>query len=92
MKASIVQRARDGGAVILSSHLLHLVEEICTRILILKNGRMVALGTMEEISRRFAAHPDANLEDIFFSATSDAPAPPPTGPENPPAPPPILPA
>jgi ABC-2 type transport system ATP-binding protein len=89
MKASIVQRAREGGAVILSSHLLHLVEEICTRILILKNGQAVALGTMEEISRRFAAQPDANLEDIFFRATSDAPAPP-TGSENPPVPPPML--
>src|SRR5580698_2342208 len=36
MKATITQRAKDGGAVILSSHLLHLVEEICTHLLILK--------------------------------------------------------
>ena len=76
-----------------SSHLLHLVEEICTHILILKAGQMVAHGSMAEITRRFATQPDANLEDIFFSATGDAPAPPPGGSENPPVvPPPILPS
>jgi ABC-2 type transport system ATP-binding protein len=93
MKASITQRACEGGAIILSSHLLHLVEEICTHILILKGGQMVAHGSMAEITRRFATQPDANLEDIFFSATGDAPARPPGGPENPPVtPPPILPS
>ena len=39
MKDSILRRARSGAAIIISSHLLHLVEEICTHILILKNGR-----------------------------------------------------
>jgi ABC-2 type transport system ATP-binding protein len=89
MKASITRRASEGGAVILSSHLLHLVEEICTHLLILQRGKMVAHGTMAEISQRFAAQPDANLEDIFFRATADAPTPPPDGPAGPP--PPVLP-
>ena len=35
MKATIVRRAEAGAAVILSSHLLHLVEEICTRVLVM---------------------------------------------------------
>ena len=41
MKATIVRRAAAGAAVILSSHLLHLVEEICTRILVMnaRTGR-----------------------------------------------------
>ena len=46
MKQTIVERARGGAAVLLSSHLLHLVEEICTRVLILQTGRMVAIGTI----------------------------------------------
>jgi ABC-2 type transport system ATP-binding protein len=79
MKATIVQRARAGGAAILSSHLLHLVEEICTHLLILKNGKMIAYGSMAEITRQFSAQPDASLEDIFFRATDEdaAPTPPP---------------
>lgn len=76
MKDSILKRARDGAAIIISSHLLHLVEEICSHILILKNGRKVIDGTIAEIRRRFSEHPDANLEDIFFRATEEQPAPP----------------
>src|SRR3954463_12578953 len=35
MRATIAQRARDGTAVILSSHLLQLVEELCTKLLVI---------------------------------------------------------
>jgi ABC-2 type transport system ATP-binding protein len=90
MKMSIVRRAQEGCAIILSSHLLHLVEEICSHLLILKNGKMVAHGTMAEITQRFATEPGANLEDVFFSATGEAPAP--ANPPTPPAPPPVLPS
>jgi ABC-2 type transport system ATP-binding protein len=72
MKQTIVDRARQGAAVLLSSHLLHLVEEICTRVLILQRGRMVALGTIPEI---LASRPDLqgkSLEDIFLALTGSA--------------------
>jgi ABC-2 type transport system ATP-binding protein len=73
MKDSILKRARDGAAIIISSHLLHLVEEICSRILILKNGQKIADGTLQEITQKFSEQPgDANLEEIFFRATSDS--------------------
>jgi len=72
MKDSILQRARAGAAIIISSHLLHLVQEICSHILILKDGRKIIDGTIQEITRRFSAEPgDTNLEDVFFRATSD---------------------
>ena len=38
MKDTIRRLATEGASVVLSSHLLHLVEELCSRILILKNG------------------------------------------------------
>jgi ABC-2 type transport system ATP-binding protein len=69
MKDSILQRARAGAAIIISSHLLHLVEEICSHILILKKGRKVIDGTLEEIRRRFAETGDTSLETVFFRAT-----------------------
>jgi len=75
MKNSILKRARDGAAIIISSHLLHLVQEICSHILILKNGRKVIDGTIAEITQKFSQHPgDANLEEVFFRATGDAPS------------------
>jgi len=85
MKDSILKRARAGAAIIISSHLLHLVEEICSRILILKNGQKVADGTLAEITQQFSAQPgDANLEEIFFRATeSSTPTTPPVLPMEP---------
>ncbi len=72
MKDSILHRVREGAAVVISSHLLHLVEEICTHVLILKQGRKVADGTMDEIKHRFLQTSERNnLEEVFFRATSD---------------------
>src|SRR5882724_5172731 len=72
MKDSILKRARDGSAIIISSHLLHLVEEICSHILILKEGRKIIDGTIEEITHKFSEQAgDANLEEVFFRATSE---------------------
>lgn len=69
MKQTIVDRARQGAAVLLSSHLLHLVEEICTRVLILQRGRMVAIGTIPEILARRPDLQGQSLEDIFLALT-----------------------
>ncbi|MBA3317765.1 MAG: ABC transporter ATP-binding protein [Gemmatimonadales bacterium] len=66
MKATILDHARAGAAVILSSHLLHLVEEICSRVMIMRRGRAIAFGTIAEI---VAARPDLagrRLEDVFL--------------------------
>jgi ABC-2 type transport system ATP-binding protein len=86
MKQTMRRLAAEGAAIILSSHLLSLLEEVCTHVLILKRGEKVADGSLEEVHRRFAEHPDASLEDVFFTATGDAPAAPPAPP--PPLPPP----
>ena len=72
MKDSILRRACAGAAIIISSHLLHLVEEICSHLLILKNGQSVVHGTLDEVTTRFAGQ-DKNLEEIFFRATSSEP-------------------
>ncbi|HNQ91259.1 MAG TPA: ABC transporter ATP-binding protein [Verrucomicrobiota bacterium] len=70
MKDAIRRRAGEGMAILVSSHLLHLVEEICSHLLIVKQGRKVAWGPMEDVRRQFAeASPDASLEEIFFRAT-----------------------
>ena len=70
MKQTIVRRAREGAGVLLSSHLLHLVEEVCDRVLILSRGRAVLAGSLEEIRR--SAGDDASLEEIFLRVTEGA--------------------
>jgi ABC-2 type transport system ATP-binding protein len=70
MKNSIVQRARAGAAIVLSSHLLHLLEEVCTHVLILKRGTKIADGTIAEVAARFSnGEPNVSLEEIFIRAT-----------------------
>jgi ABC-2 type transport system ATP-binding protein len=71
MKETIVARGRQGAAVIVSSHLLHLVEEICTRVVILDRGVKVADGTMAELGAQAAlAGTGSSLEQIFLAATA----------------------
>jgi ABC-2 type transport system ATP-binding protein len=77
MKDSILKRARAGAAILISSHLLHLLEEVCSHVLILKNGRKVLDGTLTEIRRKYSEQlGDANLEEVFFHATGEPEAPP----------------
>ena len=70
MKDSILKRARAGATIVLSSHLLSLLEEVCSHVLILKQGEKIADGTLADVSARFA-HGEANvsLEEIFIRAT-----------------------
>jgi ABC-2 type transport system ATP-binding protein len=70
MKETIAARARAGTAVILSSHLLHLVEELCTRLLVIRRGQRVAYGTVDEIVRDRPELAGASLEDLFIALTS----------------------
>jgi ABC-2 type transport system ATP-binding protein len=53
--------AERGATVLLSTHLLAEVEEVCSRVLILNRGRLVAEGTVSEIARRAAAPRSARL-------------------------------
>jgi ABC-2 type transport system ATP-binding protein len=68
MKQTILACAHDGAAVVVSSHLLHLVEEICGRIVIIAKGRKVADGTLQELSGN-PGLAGADLEEIFLRAT-----------------------
>ena len=82
MKETIRRRAKEGAAILISSHLLNLLEELCSHVLILKRGRKIADGTIEEVTRRFSEQSgDVSLEEVFFRATSEpasaSPPPPP---------------
>ena len=70
MKDSILERARAGAAVIISSHLLSLVEDLCSHILILHLGQRLLFAPIAEVREQFAdLGPDATLEEVFFRAT-----------------------
>ena len=68
MKQAIVASAGRGVAVVVSSHLLHMVEEICTRIVIIDKGVKVADGTLAELAAQAKAE-GTTLERIFLDVT-----------------------
>lgn len=70
MKASLKLRAESGTALVLSSHLLHLVEELCHKVLIISRGKLVAFGTLDEIRAHFQQSEGASLEELFVRITS----------------------
>lgn len=71
MKDSIVQRAKEqGAAVVVSSHQLELIEEICDEIFVIQEGKKVIEGSLSEIHAELTGLPDdPSLEDIFFHLT-----------------------
>lgn len=69
LKASITERAEQGVAIVISSHLLALVEDLCTHLLILDRGKARFCGPIGEARAAFAdLGADASLEEIFFRA------------------------
>ncbi len=75
MKESLRQRAEAGAAIVLSSHLLPLVEELCHRILVIAGGKMIALGTLPEIRAQLVgagAEGEGSLEDVFIRITASS--------------------
>jgi ABC-2 type transport system ATP-binding protein len=70
MRETIQERAAAGAAVIVSSHLLQLVEGLCTRLLILHKGKRMFFGDFAQAREAFAGGgADASLEEVFFKAT-----------------------
>jgi ABC-2 type transport system ATP-binding protein len=75
MKESIQRRSEAGAAVILSSHLLHLVEELCGTLVVIQNGTRIAWGTIDDLKWKIAqGRNDMSLEDAFLQITTEPPA------------------
>jgi ABC-2 type transport system ATP-binding protein len=62
--------ADRGSAVFVTTHILEIAERMCDRIGIINRGRLVAVGTMEEL--RLMQQGETSLEDIFLSLTGGA--------------------
>jgi ABC-2 type transport system ATP-binding protein len=70
MRDTILRRAREGAAVLLSSHLLPLVQEVCTRVIIMHRGQKLADGSVEQLAQRAdLVAAGSSLEDIFLRVT-----------------------
>jgi ABC-2 type transport system ATP-binding protein len=79
MKQSLRDRADAGAAIVISSHLLALVEDLCSHLLILHHGRSLFFGPVAnaraalETDAATGAARDTSLEEVFFRVTEGAP-------------------
>mgnify|MGYP000032270000 CR=1 FL=1 len=56
VKGMIQEMREEGKTVVLSTHQMNLVEELCNRILLINRGRAVLYGPLAEIKARYAQH------------------------------------
>ena len=60
VKGIMREHCGRGGAIFFSTHVLEVAEKLCDKVAIIKGGRLIASGTMEEVKG------DQSLEDVFL--------------------------
>lgn len=58
----LIRNLRSNNTILLSSHILREVEQVCDRIIVLQNGRVVASGTPDELARKVAGNTTVKVE------------------------------
>jgi ABC-2 type transport system ATP-binding protein len=69
VKKIIELHAQKGGAVLFSTHIMEIAQELCDRIGIINKGKLVGMGTIEELRQQADKIGGASLEDVFLRLT-----------------------
>jgi ABC-2 type transport system ATP-binding protein len=72
VKDLLAERVAAGAAIVLTTHILEVAERLASRIGIIRAGRLLAVGTMEELRERADRTASATLEDVFLHLIDDA--------------------
>lgn len=65
MKELMRKHCDAGGSIFFSTHVLEVAEKLCDKVAIIKQGRLIANGTMEEVKG------DSSLEDVFLELEAE---------------------
>lgn len=68
LKNKMHELCDEGAAIFFSTHVLDVAEKLCNKAAIIKNGKLVVAGTMEELTN------GESLEDVFMEVVSDGKA------------------
>lgn len=60
LKQLMRDMCRSGGAIFFSTHILEVAEKLCDKVAIIRNGKLVVSGSMEDVKG------DTSLEDVFL--------------------------
>ena len=64
LKNFMKELCKEGSAIFFSTHVLEVAEKLCDKVAIIKKGKLVASGTMEEVKGK------TSLEDVFLELES----------------------
>jgi len=65
LKDMMVDYAKEGNTIFFSTHVLEVAEKLCNKVAIIKNGKLVISGTMEEVTK------SSSLEDAFLGVNNE---------------------
>ncbi|MBQ9374021.1 MAG: ABC transporter ATP-binding protein, partial [Oscillospiraceae bacterium] len=65
LKDMMREVCREGGAIFFSTHVLEVAEKLCDKIAIIRQGRLVRAGTMDEVRG------DESLEEVFLELEAE---------------------
>ena len=65
LKVLMRELCDNGGAIFFSTHVLEVAEKLCDKVAIIRGGKLVCSGTMEEVKG------DGSLEDVFLELEAD---------------------
>ena len=63
----------SGVTIFFSSHIMEVVEKLCTRVGVIDDGRLIAEGTVADLRQRAGGGSDTTLEDVFLELVGAAP-------------------
>ena len=66
LKGMMRELCDGGGAIFFSTHVLEVAEKLCDKVAIIKGGRLIRSGTMEEVKG------DDSLEEVFLELEGEA--------------------
>jgi ABC-2 type transport system ATP-binding protein len=69
LKELMKSHAQQGGSVFFSTHVMEVAERLCDRVGIIYKGKLIAIGTVDEIKSLFARESDKSLEEVFLEIT-----------------------
>ncbi len=82
LKEQLVEMAKAGGTVLVSTHQLDTAERLCSRVAIIHHGRNVATGDLASLRSQAHAGEQQSLEEIFLKLTEEAAQPEPERPRR----------
>ena len=63
LKTLMAEHCEKGGAIFFSTHVLEVAEKLCHKVAVIRGGKLIASGTMEEVRG------NSSLEEVFLELT-----------------------